>query len=102
MSSEDMSKTLPKYPKLTIVGMLIVGGWIIWTGINNYGSFEKHEAHSNRRRFLNQMIAEAMQKIYEIGGENAVLAVYLLIGGFFLYAAFRIFKNMVNQGAANN
>lgn len=76
--------------------MILLGGWIIWEGISNYGVVP-HEAQGNRRRFLNQIIAEGMQKVYEIGGANAVLFIYLLLGGFFLFGAFRIFKQMRNH-----
>lgn len=96
MSSENNQKQLPKYPKLSIIGLILLGGWIIWEGISNYGVIP-HEAQGNRRRFLNQIIAEGMQKVYEIGGANAVLFIYLLLGGFFLFSAFRIFKQMRND-----
>lgn len=95
MSSENNQTSLPKYPKLTIIGLIILGGWIIWEGISNYGVIP--QAQGNRRRFLNQIIAEAMQKVYEIGGANAVLFFYFLLGGFFLIGAFRIFKQMRNH-----
>lgn len=44
--------------------MILLGGWIIWEGMSNDGTLP-HQAYGNRRRFLNPILTEGMQKIYE-------------------------------------